>query len=175
MKETIKAVAELMAISARTAPKGRGEDSLEILVVSREEKERIADEMFKIGNERGDKLYQRDGENVRIADALVLIGLKEHSALNVDCMACGFVNCNAFNNADDVVGDAIGPNCINKVVDLGIALGSAVKTASIHNVDTRIMYRAGVAARRAGITNTRVTFGIPLSVTGKNIFFDRRD
>ena len=32
-----------------------------------------------------------------------------------------------------------GPGCVIKMADLGIAVGSAVKTASIHNVDNRVM------------------------------------
>ncbi len=59
------------------------------------------------------------------------------------------------------------------MIDLGIALGSAVKTASIHNVDNRIMYRAEVVARKLGMIEGEVVVGIPLSVTGKSPFFDR--
>ena len=45
----------------------------------------------------------------------------------------------------------MGPTCIFKALDLGIALGSAVKTASLLNVDNRIMYRIGTAARRLNL------------------------
>jgi uncharacterized ferredoxin-like protein len=57
--------------------------------------------------------------------------------------------------------------------DLGIALGSAVKTASIHNVDNRIMYRIGVVARKMGLMSSDTIIGVPLSATGKSPFFDR--
>jgi uncharacterized ferredoxin-like protein len=56
---------------------------------------------------------------------------------------------------------------------MGIALGSAVKTAQMFNVDNRIMYRIGVAARWAGMVDWDYVMGIPLASTGKNIFFDR--
>ncbi|MCL6650529.1 MAG: ferredoxin domain-containing protein [Chloroflexi bacterium] len=59
-------------------------------------------------------------------------------------------------------------------MDLGIALGSAAKTASIFNADNRIMYRAGVAARRIGMMDADVVVGIPISATGKSIYFDRK-
>jgi uncharacterized ferredoxin-like protein len=36
------------------------------------------------------------------------------------------------------------------------------------------MYRAGVVARKAGLCDCDMCMGIPLSVTGKNIFFDRK-
>jgi hypothetical protein len=50
---------------------------------------------------------------------------------------------------------------------------SAVKTASIHNVDNRIMYTIGVAAKKLGLLDADVILGIPLSATSKNIYFDR--
>jgi uncharacterized ferredoxin-like protein len=60
------------------------------------------------------------------------------------------------------------------MADLGIAVGSAVKTASLLNLDNRVMYTAGVAARSLGwVGECSVAYGIPVSVTGKNIFFDR--
>jgi uncharacterized ferredoxin-like protein len=70
--------------------------------------------------------------------------------------------------------DFVGGNCAIRLLDLGIALGSAVKIASELNVDNRIMYRVGVAARRLGMVKAQIVHGVPLSATGKNIFFDRR-
>ncbi|HDI12470.1 MAG TPA: hypothetical protein ENF63_02630, partial [Candidatus Bathyarchaeota archaeon] len=71
--------------------------------------------------------------------------------------------------------DFFGPNCIFKLLDLGIALGSAVKTASMLNIDNRIMYRVGVAAKRLGmLPEASVIMGIPLSAKGKSIYFDRK-
>ena len=69
-----------------------------------------------------------------------------------------------------------GPNCAVRMADLGIALGSAVKTASLHNVDNRVMYSAGVTALALGLLeDCTVAYGIPLSASGKSIFFDRKD
>ena len=61
------------------------------------------------------------------------------------------------------------------MADIGIAVGSAVKTAQIHNVDNRIMYSAGSTAISLGLLGKDCTaaFAIPLSASGKNIFFDR--
>jgi uncharacterized ferredoxin-like protein len=69
-----------------------------------------------------------------------------------------------------------GPNCAVRMADLGIALGSAVKTAQIHNVDNRIMYTAGSVAMNLGFMgkDCTVAFAIPLSASGKSIFFDRK-
>ena len=49
----------------------------------------------------------------------------------------------------------------------------ALKTADILNVDNRIMYRIGVAARKLKLIDADFVMGIPLSVSGKNIYFDR--
>ena len=56
---------------------------------------------------------------------------------------------------------------------MGIAIGSVAKMAGILSIDNRIMYRAGVVAKRMGLIDASFVMGIPFSVTGKNIFFDR--
>ena len=59
--------------------------------------------------------------------------------------------------------------------DPGITVGSAIKTASIHNVDNRIMFSAGVAALQLGILKgCSVAYGIPLKASGKNIIRDMK-
>ena len=60
--------------------------------------------------------------------------------------------------------------------DLGTAIGSAVKVASDHNIDNRIMFSFGKAAIIGGFVpeKIKIGYGIPLSVTGKNIYFDRK-
>jgi uncharacterized ferredoxin-like protein len=60
-----------------------------------------------------------------------------------------------------------------QLTDLGIALGSAAKTAGILNIDNRIMYTIGAAARRLKLLGSDVIMGFPLSVTGKSPYFDR--
>ncbi len=70
--------------------------------------------------------------------------------------------------------DFAGPNCIFKLLDMGIALGSAVKSAMDHNVDNRIMYRIGTVAKRLKIMKkSSVVMGVPISAKGKSIYFDR--
>ena len=44
----------------------------------------------------------------------------------------------------------------------------------MHNIDNRILYRAGVAARRMGLIDWDVAMGVPLAMEAKNIFFDRK-
>jgi len=69
--------------------------------------------------------------------------------------------------------DLTGPICIWHAVDLGIALASAAKMAADLNVDNRLMYSVGVAAKAQNIIEADVIIGIPISATGKNIYFDR--
>jgi len=67
-----------------------------------------------------------------------------------------------------------GPNCVIRMADLGIAVGSAARTAAIHNVDNRILYSGGVGALSLGMMeDCSVVYAIPLKASGKNIFFDR--
>jgi uncharacterized ferredoxin-like protein len=78
----------------------------------------------------------------------------------------------AYAAAESHKTDYKGPNCIFKISDLGIAVGSAVKTASIHNVDNRVMYTAGVAAMKLGmLKGCSLVYGIPLKASGRNVFW----
>lgn len=172
LKDTVRFVGELMAVSARTAPKAAGKDFIEVMLLADSERFVLGTDMIKIGKERGNPGFERDGQNVLDSDAVLLIGLLPHKGAGMNCGACGFSSCQDFNNRT-FVGDFTGPNCALRLLDLGIALGSAAKMASDHNVDNRIMYRVGVSAKRLGIGKSNICHGIPLSATGKSIFFDR--
>ncbi|MGC8874768.1 MAG: ferredoxin domain-containing protein [Chloroflexia bacterium] len=167
----IRTVGEMMALAARTAPKSAGQDYVVVEILDdRETLERLADDMVRYGQETGKKNFDRDGENVRCSSAVVLIGLKDARTLGLNCGACGFEKCLQPNTFE---GEFRGPNCALRLLDMGIALGSAVKIASLLNVDNRIMYRIGVCARRLGLIDADFVMGIPLSATGKSIYFDR--
>jgi uncharacterized ferredoxin-like protein len=167
---TLKTVAELMAISARTAPKAIGQDFLAIEIVTGEDLQRLGEEMFAYGERSGKVNFDRDGQNVLDSEAVLLIGLKDANVLGLNCAACGEETCVEPNTVET---EFRGPNCALRLLDMGIAIGSAVKTASMLNVDNRIMYRIGVVAREMGLTDADFVMGIPLSATGKSIYFDR--
>ena len=171
--EGLRTVAELMAISARTAPKSAGKDFVCIKIVEGEDIYKLAKEMYKYGEETGKKNFDRDGENVRNSPYVVLIGIKDAKHLGLDCGACGFETCTQRDKTRSVDVEFVGPQCAFRLLDLGIAIGSAVKTASILNIDNRIIYRIGVAARNIKLVDWDVVMGVPLSATGKNIYFDR--
>jgi len=174
-KEAVKISAYLMSISARTAPKSKGEDDIEIVYVDGEEKDRIAEEMIRVGREKNIPGFVRDGEGLKKSEAVLLIGVFGTKPIKLNCGACG-MSCDELEKAEKIEGkDYRGPNCAFKLIDLGIAIGSAVKLASIINVDNRIMYRIGTIARKLGYAKADVVMGIPLACTGKNPFFDREE
>jgi len=174
-KQGVLEAAKMMLVSARTAPKTGGVDDIVTSLVDGEELEQIAKAMDTIGEERGIDGFHRDANNVRDSDAVVLIGVRGNKKYALSCGACGFDTCDEFTHADETRGmDFIGPTCVFKALDLGIALGSAVKTAGILNVDNRIMYRIGAAAMRLKmLPEATVIMGTPLSSKGKSIYYDR--
>jgi len=172
LRKTVKLVGELMAVAARTAPKAAGEDFVETTLLSDAERVALGNDMIQIGKERAIFGFERDGKNVLDCDAVLLIGLLPHKGVGLNCGGCGYASCREF-NSKSFDSDFKGPNCVVRALDLGIALGSAAKIASELNVDNRIMYRIGVSARRLGLSKANICHGIPLSATGKNIFFDR--
>ncbi len=152
-REVLLKAAEEMCIAARTAPKSYGEDTIVTAIIYDEELKKLQEEMRKIGKEKNLHFLLRDAENIN-DKIVVLIGttLKTRPPLFLD---------NEY---------------IDPSVDLGIAIGSAVSTASILKIDNRIMLSIGLAAVNLKILgeNVKIAYGIPLSISGKNPFFDRK-
>jgi uncharacterized ferredoxin-like protein len=146
-------VARRICIAARTAPKGKGTDNLVTMVLTGSEKDEIAREMQRIGEETGVAFFVRDANCLRSAGALVLLGTKFNTLGVANCGFCGF-----------------------NIGDLGIAIGSAVSVAADARVDNRVFFSAGRAAVNLKTLGpeVKIAYGIPLSVGGKSIFFDRK-
>ena len=178
-KNAVTAVANLMALAARTAPKGKGVDTIIIRVLSGKELSILATRLSDLGEKHGIGFFLRDAKNIAASDACLLIGARGDTIVGVNCGACGYKTCAEMakecKTKKKKTTFFAGPNCAIRIADLGIALGSAVKTAQIHNVDNRIMYSGGVAAINLGLLgkDCTVAYAVPLSATGKNIFFDR--
>lgn len=168
----LRVVADLMAVAARTAPKSAGQDFVVIHIIEGDQITALAERMIEYGQRTGKRNFDRDGKNVAASQAVVLIGIKDAKPVNLDCGACGVEACTGL-LVNSFEGEFRGPQCAFRLLDMGIALGSAVKTAGLLNVDNRIMYRAGVLAREMGLIDADYVMGIPLSVSGKNIYFDR--
>jgi uncharacterized ferredoxin-like protein len=149
-----------------------------IKVVTGDEVQKLAAEMCSLGEMLGIKILLRDSGNMERSDACVVIGCKGADVAGIDCGGCGFVTCKEMLAAQESFASQKkpfhGPNCAIKMTDLGIALGSAAKTASLHNVDNRIMFTAGVGALSLGwLEGCNVAYGLPLKASGKSIYFDR--
>lgn len=164
----IEKVAEEMCLAARTAPKARGIDLLETAVLTGDDIQKLAAKMLAIGEREKHNTFLRDGENIKCAQALVLIGTKLKVIGLRYCSYCGCPNCAEAEKAGAV--------CAYNTGDLGIAIGSAVAAAMDHRIDNRVMYSAGKAAVEMGLLGeaVKIAYGIPLSATGKNPFFDRK-
>jgi uncharacterized ferredoxin-like protein len=163
-------VAELMEIAAMTAPKAVGENYVVSCTLEGAALRRLGKGMIEYGRRTKKANFDRDGRNVLDSQAVVLIGLKDAEVVDLNCGACGAEACIVPNTHE---GEFKGPNCALRLLDMGIAIGSAVKTAQMMNVDNRVMYRAGVVARQLGLIEADFVMAIPLSVSGKSIYFDR--
>ncbi len=165
-RETVLRIAEAMCLAARTAPKAKGLDLLELAVVDGEEIGKLSAKMKELGESLKRPGLLRDAENIKHAEAIVLLGTKTRT-LGLDCGFCGRPSCAAAEK--DKVVCAYNPN------DLGIALGSAVSVAADNRLDCRVMYSVGKAALALGWfgKETVIALGIPLSASAKNPFFDR--
>jgi uncharacterized ferredoxin-like protein len=178
-KTAVTMVAGLMELAARTAPKAKGVDTVLTRILTGRELLALADHLADAGKKRSIGFFIRDAKNIAACDACVIIGSKGRSVAGINCGACGYTTCEELikecKKRKKRTTDFSGPNCSMRMTDLGIALGSAVKTAQVHNVDNRIMFSAGAAALDLGLMgkDCTVAYAIPLSATGKNIFFDR--
>lgn len=166
--EAVLKVAELMAVAARTAPKARGLDLLEIAVASGDTIEKLSKKMKEIGERESHNTFLRDSENIKQAQAIVLLGTRIKVIGLKYCSFCGWPNCAEAEEA--------GAICAYNSGDLGIALGSALSVAADHRVDNRVMYSVGKAAVDMGLLgpDVKIAYGVPLSVSAKNPFFDRK-
>lgn len=168
LKAVLQTAARMCA-SARTAPKGHGKDTLHTLVLTDEDKDKLADAMEQVDwREMGDKMatwYGRDAANIRASQAVVLIGAEKKQRGVPHCGFCGFTDCKGCKEAQ--------AHCGFAYVDLGIAVSSAVSAAPQDHIDCRIMYSIGKTAEEMEYIPNCIWLGIPLSVSGKNIYFDR--
>lgn len=154
-----------MMTAARTAPKGKGIDIIEVAMVTDEDIKRLSEELVIMSGETGLKFFLRDADNILQAEAIMIAGTRQQ-VQGLNCTHCGFPTC--------VEKPEAVPCAINSV-DLGIAIGSACATASDWRLDTRVMFSAGLAAQRLGMLgDCKCVMAIPVSASSKNPFFDRK-
>ena len=165
-RDAVLRVADGMVAAARTAPKGSGKDKVISMVITGEDKDKLAVTMRELYKETGIEIYNRDAGNVDASHAVVLMGAKAEP-FGFACGMCGYENCGKMAKA--------GANCVFNITDLGIAVGSAVSLAEDNRIDNRVMYTVGQGGIRMGCfpKDVRVAYGIPLYTGSKSIFFDR--
>ena len=163
--EHILNVARQMMTAARTAPKGKGIDIIEVALVTGEDIKILSDKMIAMVEEHGMKFFLRDADNILSAECIVLIGTREQ-AQGLNCGHCGYATCAAR---------AEGVPCALNSIDVGIAIGSACATAADMRVDTRVMFSAGLAAQQLNwLKDCKMVMAITVSASSKNPFFDRK-
>lgn len=165
-QQLVEEAAKKIMIAARTAPKGKGVDVIEVFMVTGEEICQLSDEMRRIGWKTGMKFYLRDADNILLAEAVILIGTRDQCQ-GLNCLRCGFEHC--ADRPKEV------PCAIN-TIDVGIAVGSACAMAADLRLDTRVMHSAGMAAMNLGwpFPGLKNILALPLSCKSKNPFFDRQ-
>ena len=166
--EAVLEVARLMAAAARTAPKGKGSDTIVTALLTADEKDRVAKRMEKIAEEEDIPFFQRDANNIYQVPAVLVIGTSFKPLGVPHCGDCGYADCQACSQEGE-------GRCNFNVIDLGIALGSAVSVAAFHRIDNRVMFSCGKAVLELGMmpADVKMAYAIPLSITSKSPFFDR--
>jgi uncharacterized ferredoxin-like protein len=185
--DTVRQVAKLMAAAAITAPKSGGQLFLKgkplfietVIVDDRPMLHDLAEWLRARGAERRETIWFRDADVADTIDAVLFVGLSGWYPPNYDCGACGYATCAEFLHATDQLrrdSDELefsGPTCNLRDIDLGIAVGSAAKTAALHSIDCRCQTRIAVAARKTGIIRADLAVALSLSLTHKAVGFDR--
>jgi uncharacterized ferredoxin-like protein len=183
--DTVRQVAKLMAASAITAPKSGGQLFMQgkhlfietVIVDDRPTLDALAAWMRARGKERRETIWFRDAQVADAIDAVLFVGLADWYPPNY---ACGYATCAEFLHATSTLRadssdlEFAGPHCNLRDIDLGIAVGSAAKTAAIHSIDCRCQTRIAVAARKTGVIRADVAVALSLSLTHKAVGFDRR-
>ena len=167
-KQAALQVAALMVAAARTAPKTRGIDNVRVVVIDDEPtRQRVVAKMREIAGKESRPSFQRDAGNIEASPALVVVGVAANTA-GLNCGFCGKPTCEALEGSGGV--------CTFNSIDLGIATASAAEVAGRFHIDNRVMYSIGRACLDLKMfdANVRQALGIPLSVTGKSPFFDRK-
>jgi uncharacterized ferredoxin-like protein len=169
MERVVRRVAEQMVIAAITAPKARGINNIFTAILDREQIKLVSEHLHKMVSERGfPPFFARDANNILNAQQMVIIGTRIKSNGLPACGLCGYPDCKAKDEHPE-------QPCAYNTGDLGIAIGSAVSRAADYRVDNRVMFTVGKAIVEMQMLGkeVKIAYGIPLSVSGKNPFFDR--
>ena len=185
----LRQVAQLGAVAAMTAPKSGGSLFLKgskpfietVILEDRDTLKRLAEWQRARGTKLKEPLWFRDADTTEKLDLVLFIGLAKWYPPVYDCGACGYATCAEFLRAapkhhteGSENWEFPGPVCQLRAVDLGIAVGSAAKVASLNNIDARCQTRLAAAARHLGVIEADLAVALSMSISHKNIFFDKK-
>ena len=91
-KEYMLEAAKQIMLAARTAPKGKGVDIIEIITLSDEDIDAVSEELLRLAEKTGMKFLIRDSENIQSADAMIVIGTRQ-APQGLNCAYCGYATC----------------------------------------------------------------------------------
>lgn len=168
-REILANAATRMMAAARTAPKAKGRDTLEMIIVDGADLHNLRKEMDRLGKENHMDFLVRDAKHIPEIAVALIVGTKIKTlGLNEICQLCGFKNCSEKEKYSDTP-------CIFNTGDLHLALGSAAMIAASSGIDSRIMFSVGKAALSIGLFNNdiKIAMGILIAMESKNPFFDR--
>ena len=167
-KDSSAMIAAMMFTAARTAPKTRGIDNIETVIIDDEPvKKKLLKKMSDISKAEDRPSFERDANSISQTKTIVVIGARSNPA-GLNCGCCGCKTCEELAQKGGV--------CAYNSIDLGIAASSAAGIANTLHADNRLMYSIGRASIDLGLFSDTVhqALGIPLSITGKSPFFDRK-
>ncbi len=122
--------------------------------------------------------WASDADAVEASALLFLVGVQGRKAVGINCGGCGFATCAEMLGRGPPEGRKRLPRPVLHLQDHGPEhrRGLRRQTAMEHNVDNRMMQKVGAAALKLGLlAPCDLILGLPLSATGKNIYFDRLD
>ena len=167
IKKAIEQAGVSMLARAKTAPKAKGADTLEYILLEKEDFPLLLEETVRQAHDHDIPFFIRDAKNLEKSDMLLLIGCINETRHVPNCGFCGYIDCeeNKKNNG----------RCIYPAVDLGIAVGSALSLGQSLGVDTRVMMSLGKAAMSLNYFQKPVVavIALPLSMSEKSVYFDR--
>src|ERR1043165_3036964 len=189
LMDAVRTVAKLCAAAAMTAPKSGGQLFLKgahpfietVIVEDKATLKRLAHWLRERGQKLREPIWFRDADSAEKTDMVLFIGLAQWYPPQYDCGACGYPTCAEFSKAAPTYREPgtedwefPGPICQIRCIDLGIAVGSAAKIASMNNIDTRCQTRIAAAARHLGVIQADLAVALSMSVSHKNVFFDKK-
>jgi len=180
--EYLLEVAKACIVAASRAPALTINLGLKTEVLTGEDVMPLIDVMQTLGKIAG--MLEMEGATYRkiLSDkkpmVIALFGADLTKAVGWNCGGCGFPTCAEFtkyvkkSKGQGTV--ALGPSCLWRAIDMGIAADYACACAATHRVETRVQFTMGSMAMLLGrLEGSSIILGLPLA-SGSDIWFDRR-